>query len=1348
MPVEKGPLLVCGKTGRVVGLNRSYRWARWLFPVAGLVALVWYLVRVIPKPSRADYPCQRVAAPIAFGGIAYLLSILGLVTFFRKSRKFLFQHRYAAAGICMVVTLVCAAVVRNASEFAASAEDTGTFTPSDASTTPMGTARGINPGRVAWAYDLSACKWNGSANYWFSATNNDQSKITRLMNQTICSVAGQSTISNAWDVLFKYKNGDTAYAQGEKIAIKLNLNNGGNYDNQIDASPQSVYALLDGLVNKFGANQADITLCDPARENQCSAVKDYCVGTFPNVNYDSNLGGFTANAFAYSVAGPTENSLSSTIVNSKYLIVMALLKRHCTPSATWGTDGVDYGNASVTMIFKSNWGNIGGNRGSTLHHGYLHDWSYPMNSYHILVDILGSKHINGKTVLNILDGLYTGNRWSSNPVKWKMAPFNTNWPSSIFASQDPVAIESVGLDFMRAEWPLIKNADRHLHEAAQANNPPSGTVYKPDGVQLPSLGVHEHWNNATDKKYSRNLGTGAGIELVNLATSYAVEITNPPSGSVYVQGTNIAIQATVNNATNPVAQVAFYLNGAQSLGTVTNNPFTLTWSNAPASNYALTAVATDSLGLAATSSPVNLSVTVGTLVWDNNPATTGAQDGSGAWNLATANWWNGTTNLVWSATLPINTIFGAGSDAAGTITLGANVTAGNLAFNAASSGNYTIAGGGYTLTLANTPVVNVANNLAPTISAPIAGAGFSKTGNGTVTLSGANSYSGTLAVAGGTLVLSGNNTGSTAGGSVAIGTTLQLANANGLKGALALNSGSTLQLRADSNTTFSPSSIVLDSAADTNNFDVNSASGAITGKTLSLAGALAFSGNANQTINVTGNNNYFLVLGAISAVASTDHNPYRVVNVNVVPSLSTVIASFTAGNYGTILNLAGGGKVTVTGNLGNTSNGSVLLFVNNGTTATLEGISAKSNTGDAYRYFVPNGTLVLDNNAALTNNTTGTGLNSSLFILGAATNLFPSGVSTPAGILTAANNSYNCAVYLGDANFPNGGLSLRANVTNFVSDGDVGFANSGTFTIGGQNTIGTNTFANPIILGWTANRGKSVTLVAATGGTVDFTGAILRNGTDASAGVKVGDATHGGTVKLTGANTYAGGTTVANGKLLVNGLLAAGAVTVQSGSTIGGTGTMNGPVTIQSGGTLSPGVAIGTLTVNNSLTLAGNLFFELNKSSTPSNDLVNVSGVLTNSGSGILTITNLGPVLVAGDTYKLFSQALANGGALTLNPATPGIGLRWVNNLAVNGSLSVVAVATNTVSLAPSFSISNLTLSWPADHTGWRLQAQTNPFTFGLGTNWADVSGAGFTNQCILPMGTDNGSVFFRLVYP
>ena len=114
----------------------------------------------------------------------------------------------------------------------ARAEDTGTFTPSMGPNQPVGTARGIFPGRVAWSYDLSACNWDGTSKYWFSPQFNDQTKITKILNNVICSVAGQTAISNAWDVLFRYKNAGPSYVKGEKIAIKLNLNNGGKNSNR------------------------------------------------------------------------------------------------------------------------------------------------------------------------------------------------------------------------------------------------------------------------------------------------------------------------------------------------------------------------------------------------------------------------------------------------------------------------------------------------------------------------------------------------------------------------------------------------------------------------------------------------------------------------------------------------------------------------------------------------------------------------------------------------------------------------------------------------------------------------------------------------------------------------------------------------------------------------------------------------------------------------------------------------------------------------------------------------------------------------------------------------------------
>jgi hypothetical protein len=89
----------------------------------------------------------------------------------------------------------------------------------------------------------------------------------------------------------------------------------------------------------------------------------------------------------------------------------------------------------------------------------------------------------------------------------------------LFASQDGVAVDAVALDFIITEWPDAPDmmySDYYLMESAMANNPPSKTKYDPeqDGTGLPSLGVFEHWNNAQDKKYTRNLKTGSGIELI------------------------------------------------------------------------------------------------------------------------------------------------------------------------------------------------------------------------------------------------------------------------------------------------------------------------------------------------------------------------------------------------------------------------------------------------------------------------------------------------------------------------------------------------------------------------------------------------------------------------------------------------------------------------------------------------------------------------------------------------------------------------------------------------------------------------------------------------------------------
>ena len=68
--------------------------------------------------------------------------------------------------------------------------------------------------------------------------------------------------------------------------------------------------------------------------------------------------------------------------------------------------------------------------------------------------------------------------------------------------------------------------------------------------------------------------------------------------------------------------------------------------------------------------------------------------------------------------------------------------------------------------------------------------------------------------------------------------------------------------------------------------------------------------------------------------------------------------------------------------------------------------------------------------------------------------------------------------------------------------------------------------------------------------------------------------------------------------------------------------------------------------------------------------------------------------------------------------------------------------------LISGVSNNQLQFAWPPDHTGWRLQVQTNPLTFGLGTNWLTVPNSTNVNQFATPINPTNGSVFFRLTYP
>jgi hypothetical protein len=610
----------------------------------GLASLLWFLIRVIPKPSRAAYPCQRIAFPVASSFIAWIAALLGTAFAWRRAR----DRRGKIWRVCLWTTAAiagCAVVV--------STTPTWRSWAGNPPHGPLGVAKGIFPGRVAWIYAPQAVSWAGysSTEHWFETNHTDISVVEQMMSRALQSVGGGNSDQAAWQSIFSYfnqshKKGARGYQAGEKIAIKINLttcnarsgsatvDTAGTYEKQnsysdgkwlntIDNSPQMLLCLLRQLVYNVGVDPTNIFLGD-STGNFPRYMWNKLHPEFPGVHYFDNFGGagrmrveFSSVPFYWSVTNATagtpvvQDFVPVPFAQADYIIDFAVLKGH---------------SVGVTLCAKNFYGSLlrcpdgysrdafGRNAGGQANYSNMHrstpDPNMPgtpgMGHYRALVDLLGSPVLGDKTVLFLVDGLFGGYFWDSHPKPWTSTPFNGGWPSSLFASLDPVAIDSVCYDFLLNEWPNVVNngsdsagnalqggAEDYLHEAALAPNPPSGTFYDPGktGIPLASLGVHEHWNNATAKQYSRNLDpvNGKGIELVQLtAAKPAASLSIAPSpGQVTVlwrssllgyklqTSTNLNLRANWSDVTTGVGLVQWW-------NTVTNN------STDPARLYRLT----------------------------------------------------------------------------------------------------------------------------------------------------------------------------------------------------------------------------------------------------------------------------------------------------------------------------------------------------------------------------------------------------------------------------------------------------------------------------------------------------------------------------------------------------------------------------------------------------------------------------------------------------------------------------------------------------------------------------------------------------------------------------------------
>lgn len=351
------------------------------------------------------------------------------------------------------------------------------------------------------------------------------------------------------------------------------------------------------------------------------------------------------------------------------------------------------------------------------------------------------------------------------------------------------------------------------------------------------------------------------------------------------------------------------------------------------------------------------------------------------------------------------------------------------------------------------------------------------------------------------------------------------------------------------------------------------------------------------------------------------------------------------------------------------------------------------------------------------------------------TNTFVASLQLDGGLVQFKSLATNQAGSLGSGNvinFNGGGLRWAAGNTADISARTVTIQSGGATFDSGVNNI---TFASSI-----GNNGS---------------GGLTKMGA--------------GKITLNGNNTYSGVTLISQGALAFGSAGALpnssqivfsnsatldvsgrsdGTFTLGGGRRLTGNGSVLGSVSASSGATISAGASVGTLVVTNALTFqSGSTNIMELDAAAHTNDLI--AGLASVSYGGRLVLTNLNGTLTNGDSFKLFSAGSYNNAFASISwPALAG-NLIWTNKLAVDGTIVVISpLNTTPTNLVFAVVGSQLQLSWPDDHAGWRIEAQTNHLNIGLGTNWTTLAGSAATNQVWLPILPGAGAVFYRMVYP
>ncbi|MDE3089606.1 MAG: DUF362 domain-containing protein [Chloroflexota bacterium] len=329
----------------------------------------------------------------------------------------------------------------------------------------------IPPHRVVHTHSNDATFWDYATGWYGDYVN--QTVVDAMTDRGVTALTNTVTLADAWRALIP------GYTAGQKVAIKINLNNAscGDTGQVIDALPHPINSVIRGL-KASGVAESDISVYDVTNGWHIGAMPARLVSQvtalYPSVQFQASEPGCST-ALGYSatqriqfntpIGKPaiSDRPICNALANASYLINMPIMKKH--------------GMAGVTLGFKNHFGSFD-------HCEYVH-WSVDLgdgeyvSTYNGMVDIYNNTHFKNKTVLTIGDGLYGAriNNYDEIPSPWPT--FGNKSPNSLFFSIDPVAIDCVMYDFLEAEGGVPTGSDDYL-KLANASG----------------LGAFEHWDVA------------------------------------------------------------------------------------------------------------------------------------------------------------------------------------------------------------------------------------------------------------------------------------------------------------------------------------------------------------------------------------------------------------------------------------------------------------------------------------------------------------------------------------------------------------------------------------------------------------------------------------------------------------------------------------------------------------------------------------------------------------------------------------------------------------------------------------------------------------------------------------